>query len=60
MSYTFTQAQIDDITILFEIANDRVRTLGDANANYADVYAYIRDNIPASLTLYDREARRLG
>lgn len=45
MNYTFSQTQLDDIKALYKTANDRVDALGSANTNYADVYAYIRDQL---------------
>jgi hypothetical protein len=53
MSLTLTQATLDEIQRLFNIAKDR-------HTNYADVYAYIRDTIsglPQSFPEVDSVAR---
>ena len=46
MSYTFIPEQITEIKRLFDVAEARKNTLGDANINYADIYTYISDQIP--------------
>jgi hypothetical protein len=47
MSYTFTPEQLNEIKRLADAADLRSQTLGDAKTNYADVYFYIREQIPA-------------
>lgn len=53
MSYTFTAEQLIEIKRLFEIAESYSETHNtDAiNHRYADVYAYIRDQIPTELVI---------
>lgn len=46
MSYTFSATQLAEIQRLFDADEAQRAALGDANTNYADVYAYIRDSIP--------------
>ncbi len=58
MSYTFNSEQLAEIARLFKIANDISIISPEADANnhlYANVYAYIRDQIPAYLIATDRD-----
>jgi Ca2+-binding RTX toxin-like protein len=55
MSFTLTQTQLNEIDALFKIAQSREEALGIGNTNYADVYAYIRDQLSDIPLIYAEE-----